>query len=132
MIRSKKQIKAEEERLDIGKGECGTDGWKDLLVPDKPFWLGFLSFRWACRNHDVDYAIGGREHDRIIADLDFKIMMRRECKKRFGWLWKIGIQYGKLTADTYYNAVRKYGEDYFNYEKNIYLKSITFKKKGGT
>lgn len=43
--------------LDI-KGKCGS-GWSAWLPLDRPIWLWFMSFTWACELHDKRYENGG-------------------------------------------------------------------------
>lgn len=115
MRRTKKEIKAEEKRLGLKVGECGTDGWKDYIVPDKPL---LFPFKWACRSHDIDYHIGGIESDRVKADQDFLYALKAACRERYKWPFKAWRRAGYAIAWTYFYFVRKHGHNYFNFTKS--------------
>lgn len=93
---------------------CGACSWQSYFLT-KPFWLGGVSLRKACNRHDSLYAIGGVEEDRIAADRQFRMDIDSICRRRFSWLWRIGIRYGSLTSSAYYRVVRDEGRKHFNY-----------------
>ena len=115
-MKTKKQIKETERRLGIKPGKCGS-GWSEWVVPDRPAWLWFISLRWCCREHDVDYELGGSEIDRLVADTTFKHNIMRTYRRSWLWRFKSFRFRAERTARLYYNAVRNYGAPHFNYVK---------------
>jgi hypothetical protein len=79
-------------------------------------------FMWgtdACSRHDYAYWIGGDESDRHAANVAFLENMKAEADQvangkcwGFRWLYR-HFFYGM--ADVYYEAVEKWGRDYFSY-----------------
>lgn len=113
---SKKEIKQKEKELGMKPGRCGS-GWSEWVVPDKPFWMWFVNLRWPCREHDIDYKIGGTEADRLCVDRKFWFNMEKVFMKSFFWRFKSFRKRAYATMDLYYEAVRYYGADKFNYEE---------------
>ena len=97
------------ERKKIGT-ECGPAGgswYQELLewiVPE-------LIFNFACQYHDFLYFLGGTEHDRLLADKQFLLDMKwlaSKQKKRYRFFYK-------RLAGIYYRAVRRFGDNSFEY-----------------
>jgi len=102
----------------MAKYDCGS-GWNEWIVPSRPFWCWWINIRPACKTHDIAYEKGGLESDRLEADLDFHNDIINIYKSSWLWQFKSFRYRADLTADTYFNAVRKWGEEHFNYEVTV-------------
>jgi len=69
-------------------------------------------FNEACCAHDLNYATGGTEKDRKIADDIFLKSMLLECQ----FLPFIEKKWCTVLAHTYYIAVRRLGKSSYNYK----------------
>ena len=105
---------------------CGPRGWKRGVVRrlDKPWWMfGKLTLRKACIGHDILYAIGGDEIDRMRSDnwLHDDIVWR--CRRRFTSMWSGALKaVGYVTASGFLAAVRRGGTSSFNNWRDSYEK----------
>jgi Prokaryotic phospholipase A2 len=78
---------------------CGPGGAGDQLVPDSGPWFNFTA---ACANHDACY---GAHLGQANCDVRFRSDMYAHCATRV-W-YQRGLCYA--TANTYYEAVRRFG-----------------------
>lgn len=88
---------------------CGS-GWKEPLVPDS---LGGIDISEACTIHDYDYTFGGNEDDFDLANMHFLFNMLLIIKRDDTWFTNEDV--ATKWAVRYYNAVVKYGREYFNW-----------------
>lgn len=99
--------------LDYKGNGCGS-GWKEPLVPDT---LGGIDISEACSIHDYMYEEGGAENDREYADRCFLFNMLTIIHRDDTWITNedVAIKWAIL----YYQTVREYGEQYFNYRSDM-------------
>jgi hypothetical protein len=85
------------------------------------YYFTYSSNRWfkdACDNHDVCYMTPGKS--RLTCDVLFREKLFKVCETTSNLECRI-------TAEVYYNAVRKYGEEFYNKaqkKQSDYLKSV--------
>lgn len=88
---------------------CGS-GWKEPLVPDS---LGGIDISEACGIHDYDYEVGGNATDFEIANMHFLFNMLIIINRDDTWYTNEDT--ATKWAVRYYQAVVKYGKEYFNW-----------------
>jgi len=99
----------------------GKGGWFD--PPE-------FCFHASCKKHDISYAAGRREADRLRADKGFHKAMKKDASDQH---WSMRWAAYSL-AWIYYKSVRKFGKKYFNYSdkyatKQEILDQLRKKKK---
>jgi len=83
--------------------QCGAKGgWFD--PPD-------FCFTASCAKHDISYAAGKDEADRLRADRGFYKAMKKDASIQ---KWYVR-PFAYAAAWIYYRAVRQFGKKYFNY-----------------
>ena len=92
---------------------CGPGKWGDRAVPDSI--LG-LDIKPACSIHDVCYAEGRTDEDKVIADILFLMNMLSIVHTKS---WPVLRQIRSHQALTYYLVVEEYGESSFRHGKEI-------------
>ena len=88
---------------------CGTSGWKGKLVPETMWGLNVSE---ACQIHDFMYHVGKTIGDKNTADKVFLFNLNRIIDTTSGmnsWLNPLR----RIRANTYYEAVKKFGKDAF-------------------
>ena len=99
---------------DAFEGGCGPGKYGDLAVPDSFY---FLNMRFCCLIHDIMYAEGKTEHDKVIADRTFLDNMLAYIEAKSANAFMIWLREGQ--ALKYYQAVRWCGHDSFWHDKVV-------------
>ena len=100
-LTSEQRATLEERGILNGCGPQSWHGWG-------PNWL----FKADCYEHDYNYAVGGSEADRRMADWGFYIAMIQDTK-RLVWFRQ---PFARLNAWIFYQAVRMFGKKHYNYQ----------------
>ena len=96
------------------KCSCGAEDARFDYVPDTIFGL---SIKMACCIHDDRYSRGGREADRILADMEFLSNMLTIINSHKKWYYTHWL--ARKRTMIYYDAVVRYGAGSFNYTEEI-------------
>lgn len=101
------EILTDDQKKEICNGCGGKGSW---VVPPKA-----IFFKTDCDHHDYGYWKGITEEQRLVCDKKLKESMLQDCA-RLPW-YKKPLYYP--WAHVYYIAVRKAGDNYFHYGKEI-------------
>ena len=104
-------------KKDFCPNGCGPKS-KKLYVRIASFFVPNLIFKACCNQHDINYFVGGCKEvsnkTRYLADKEFLKHMLSECDKV-----NIFLKHSyKVAAYIYFKAVRRGGEDSFNWFSN--------------
>lgn len=105
-------INSVKNKFDVAIGDCGSEVWQRILIPDSPFGFNFSD---CCKEHDDCY--DKQKCDREICDTEFYKCMKKVVEADKSW-YKFDFL-GYFAADIFYAAVNKYGaKAYENANKN--------------
>ena len=114
---------------DCKRDYVGAEGdWKSKYIPRRLI-ISKVDFNPSAYIHDADYMIGGCEECKIESDKRFYYNMKNAVKLSdpswiFGLDWS-RKRFGYAGARVYYTAVKKFGDDAFNFHNEC--KHITRK-----
>ena len=89
---------------------CGTAGWKGNLVPDT---MWFLRVTEACQIHDYMYFMGLTRKDKEDADETFLHNLNMIIRHCPWYLLPVVNPLRRVRANTYFLAVKHFGESAF-------------------